>query len=134
MVPFYTACGSCFYCVRGQASRCSKGELFGNSAPANTIPGGQAEYVRCPLAETTFVKAPTDIPEEMLVLMADIFPTGYFAAARFLKDLNERDRKEYTAVVIGCGPVGVRNLGHKDVGRGALIGDMTDVDVCRFAR
>ncbi|KAK5173272.1 uncharacterized protein LTR77_001953 [Saxophila tyrrhenica] len=107
VVPFYTACGECFYCVRGQASRCSKGELFGNSAPANTIDGGQAEYVRCPLAESTFVKAPKDIPEEMLVLMADIFPTGYFAAARFLKDLPERDRKEYTAVVIGCGPVGV---------------------------
>jgi len=25
VVPFYTACGECFYCVRGQASRCSKG-------------------------------------------------------------------------------------------------------------
>ena len=43
----------------------------------------------------------------MLVLMADIFPTGYFAAQRFLKGLNDRDRKEYTAVCIGCGPVGV---------------------------
>lgn len=107
VVPFYTACGDCYYCVRGQASRCSKGELFGNSAPANTIDGGQAEYVRCPLANTTFVKAPKDIPEEMLVLMADIFPTGYFAAARYLKNLNERDRKDYTTVVIGCGPVGI---------------------------
>lgn len=39
--------------------------------------------------------------------MADIFPTGYFAAARFLKDIPDRDRKEFTTVVIGCGPVGV---------------------------
>ncbi|KAK4543852.1 hypothetical protein LTR36_004885 [Oleoguttula mirabilis] len=107
VVPFFTACGACYYCVRGQASRCSKGELFGNSAPANTVDGGQAEYVRCPLANTTFVKTPKGIPEEMLVLMADIFPTGYFAAQRFLKNLNARDRKEYTAVVVGCGPVGV---------------------------
>jgi threonine dehydrogenase-like Zn-dependent dehydrogenase len=107
VVPFYTACGECFFCVRGQASRCAKGELFGNSAPANTIDGGQAEYVRCPLADSTFVKTPKDIPEEMLVLMADIFPTGYFAAARFLKDLEERDRKEFTCVVIGAGPVGI---------------------------
>ena len=59
------------------------------------------------MADSTFVKAPTNIPEEMLVLMADIFPTGYFAAARFLKDLDERDRKEFTAVVVGCGPVGI---------------------------
>lgn len=53
------------------------------------------------------MKAPTGIPEEMLVLMADIFPTGYFAASRFLKNLNQRDRDEYTAVVVGCGPVGI---------------------------
>lgn len=53
------------------------------------------------------VLTPKNIPEEMLVLMADIFPTGYFAAARFLKNLSERDRKEFTAVVVGCGPVGI---------------------------
>jgi len=63
--------------------------------------------VRCPLADSTFVLTPRDIPEEMLVLMADIFPTGYFAASRFLKDLSARDRKEFTAVCIGCGPVGI---------------------------
>ncbi|KJX98227.1 alcohol dehydrogenase like protein [Zymoseptoria brevis] len=107
VVPFATACGVCYYCVRGQASRCAKGELYGNSAPANTVDGGQAEYVRCPLANTSFVRTPSNIPEEMLVLMADIFPTGYFAAARFLKDLLPRDRKEYTTVVVGCGPVGI---------------------------
>ena len=43
----------------------------------------------------------------MLVLMADIFPTGYFAAARYLKDLSPRDKKEYTVVCVGCGPVGI---------------------------
>ncbi|KAK5690556.1 hypothetical protein LTR97_012109 [Elasticomyces elasticus] len=107
VVPFYAVCGTCFYCLRGLASRCTNGFLFGNSVPANTVDGGQAEYVRCPLAETTFVKTPAGIPEEMLVLMADIFPTGYFAAARYLKGLNDRDRKEFTAVVVGCGPVGI---------------------------
>jgi len=107
VVPFYTACQECYYCVRGQASRCSKGELFGNSVPANTVDGGQAEYVRVPLANSTLVKRPDGIPEEMLVLMADIFPTGYFAASRFLKNLPQRDRDEFTTVVIGCGPVGI---------------------------
>ncbi|KAH7233868.1 chaperonin 10-like protein [Fusarium redolens] len=107
IVPFFSACQECYYCVRGQASRFKKGELFGNSAPANTIDGGQAEYVRVPLASTTLVKAPSGIPEELLVLMADIFPTGYFAAARFLKDLSPHDKKEFTTVVIGCGPVGI---------------------------
>lgn len=43
----------------------------------------------------------------MLVLMADIFPTGYFAASRYLKNLSARDRKEFTVVCVGCGPVGI---------------------------
>jgi threonine dehydrogenase-like Zn-dependent dehydrogenase len=71
VVPFFTAC---LECVRGQASRCAKGELYGNSLPASTTDGGQAEYVRCSLADTTFIKTPEGIPEEMLVLMADVFP------------------------------------------------------------
>ncbi|KAL3464260.1 chaperonin 10-like protein [Aspergillus heterothallicus] len=107
VVPFYTACQECYYCVRGQASRCAKGELFGNSTPANTIDGGQAEYVRVPLAQTTFVRTPEGVPENLLVLMADIFPTGFFAASRFLRNLPLRDQEEYTTVVIGCGPVGL---------------------------
>ena len=41
------------------------------------------------------------------MLMADIFPTGYFAASRFLKNIPQRDRDEFTTVVIGCGPVGI---------------------------
>ena len=41
------------------------------------------------------------------MLMADIFPTGYFAASRFLKNISQRDRDEFTVVVIGCGPVGI---------------------------
>lgn len=107
VVPFYTACRNCFYCKKGQASRCPKGELFGNSAPANTIDGGQAEYVRVPLAETTLRRVPPGIPEDMLVLMADIFPTGYYCAARYLKHLPPEDRKTTVAVAIGCGPVGI---------------------------
>jgi threonine dehydrogenase-like Zn-dependent dehydrogenase len=53
------------------------------------------------------VKAPTAIPEDMLVLMADVFPTGYFAASRFLKDLPETQQGDIVAVVLGCGPVGI---------------------------
>jgi threonine dehydrogenase-like Zn-dependent dehydrogenase len=39
--------------------------------------------------------------------MVDTLPTGYFAASRFLKNLNARVEKEYTAVVVGCGTVGI---------------------------
>jgi len=53
------------------------------------------------------MKAPAAIPEDMLVLMSDVFPTGYFAASRFLKDLPETQQEGITAVVLGCGPVGI---------------------------
>lgn len=43
----------------------------------------------------------------MLVLMADIFPTGYFAASRYLKGLTPEEAESTVAVVIGCGPVGI---------------------------
>lgn len=107
VVPFSTACGDCFYCKQGESSRCSKGVLFGCITPAFTIDGGQAEYIRVPHAASSLVKAPTAIPEDMLVLMADVFPTGYFAASRFLKDLPETQQGDIVAVVLGCGPVGI---------------------------
>ncbi|KAG4427849.1 hypothetical protein IFR05_016667 [Cadophora sp. M221] len=106
VVPFFTSCQNCFFCLRGQASRCLHGQSIGNSGFAIAIDGGQAEYVRVPLAGTTLVPVPGGIPEPMLALMADIFPTGYFAASRFLKNLSPEDRKSTVAVAVGCGPVG----------------------------
>jgi threonine dehydrogenase-like Zn-dependent dehydrogenase len=70
--PFTVSCGECFYCQHGFSSRCTKSLLFG-SGP---LDGAQAEFVRVPLADSTAVKAPPEIKDEALVLMADIFPTG----------------------------------------------------------
>ena len=56
-----------------------------------------------PLADATVVKAPEDIADSILVLMADIFPTGYFAAHNAFKDMSGEQIKEATVVVIGCG-------------------------------
>lgn len=99
--PFTTSCGTCFYCSQGYSSRCEKSQLFGSAG----LDGGQAEYVRVPLADSTAMKAPDGVKEEVLVLMADIFPTGYFAAYNGFKELDEKQRREATVVLIGCGPV-----------------------------
>src|SRR4051812_32794244 len=77
VAPFTITCGECFFCQHGFSSRCSQSKLFGTAA----LDGAQAEYVRVPLADSTLVRAPQGIDEKKLVLMADIFPTGYFAAA-----------------------------------------------------
>ena len=104
--PFTASCGECFYCKRGFSSRCEKGLLFGSAV----LDGGQAEYVRIPLADGTVMKAPPGIQENALVLMADIFPTGYFAAANGFTTFKPEEIKDLTVILIGCGPVGLCGL------------------------
>jgi threonine dehydrogenase-like Zn-dependent dehydrogenase len=60
-----------------------------------------------PLADATAVKAPEGIEEKKLVLMADIFPTGYFAAQNAFRGFDEETISQSVVVLIGCGPVGL---------------------------
>jgi threonine dehydrogenase-like Zn-dependent dehydrogenase len=53
------------------------------------------------------MKAPPEIDDKALVLMADIFPTGFFGATNAFKLLSPGQIAESTVVVIGCGPVGL---------------------------
>jgi len=69
------------------------------------LDGGQAEFVRVPYADSTVVKAPKDIKPEALVLMADIFPTGMFAAKNGFQFSTPQEIKDSVVVLIGCGPV-----------------------------
>ena len=101
--PFTVSCGSCYFCKVGLTCRCEKSRVYGSPA----LEGAQAEYVHVPLAASTLFLAPPDIPDEKLILMADIFPTGYYAASNALKDMNAAQREQCTVVVIGCGPVGL---------------------------
>jgi threonine dehydrogenase-like Zn-dependent dehydrogenase len=101
--PFTVSCGACFYCEKGYSSRCANGQLFGSA----TLDGGQAEYVRVPLADSTLFPAPPQIEESKLVLMADIFPTGYFAASNAFRALSPDEIRESTVLLFGCGPVGL---------------------------
>jgi len=103
VMPFTVSCGACFYCKRGFSSRCEKCLLFG----CPLLDGGQAEYMRVPLADATAVTAPEGIDEKKLVLMADIFPTGYFAAKNAFQGMEESVVRQSVVVLIGCGPVGL---------------------------
>ncbi|ETI20807.1 hypothetical protein G647_07149 [Cladophialophora carrionii CBS 160.54] len=101
--PFSLTCGECFYCERELSSRCVKAALTGTVA----LDGAQAEYIRIPLADSTAVLAPPQIDSKALIMMADIFPTGYFAASNGFRLLTELERPDTTVVVVGCGPVGL---------------------------
>ncbi|KAK4150312.1 chaperonin 10-like protein [Chaetomidium leptoderma] len=101
--PFTVSCGDCFYCKNGFSSRCVHCLVFGTEGLA----GAQAQYVRVPRADDTVMKAPPGISNDALVLMADVFPTGFFGARNGFAGLGTQDPSEAVAVVIGCGPVGL---------------------------
>jgi threonine dehydrogenase-like Zn-dependent dehydrogenase len=77
--------------------------LFGSG----NLDGGQAEYVRVPYADGTVLKAPGNISDKACILMADIFPTGFYGVKSAVALCPNLDIKEATIVVVGCGPVGL---------------------------
>lgn len=101
MCPFTTSCGQCFYCAIGLTARCTAGQLFGWVAAGAGLQGGQAAYVRVPLADTTLLAVPDDIRPEEALLLGDVLATGYHCAR--MAEVGPRG----TCVVLGCGPVGL---------------------------
>ncbi|KAM3517343.1 hypothetical protein NHJ13051_009068 [Beauveria bassiana] len=101
--PFTACCGECFYCQNEATSRCVHSKLFGSAV----LDGGQAEYARIPMADSTAIQAPKSISDKALILMADIFPTGYYGVKSAVELRPKIDISQSSFVVIGCGPVGI---------------------------
>jgi threonine dehydrogenase-like Zn-dependent dehydrogenase len=116
VVPFTIICGECDQCKRGNFSVCERTNrkkyladkvfghttagLFGYTHLTGGYPGGQAEYVRVPFADATHIKVPDGIPDEQVLFLGDILPTGWQAAVQC--DIQLTD----TVAIWGCGPVG----------------------------
>jgi len=109
MVPFNIFCGSRYFCARGFFSNCHNvnpnatavGGIYGYSHTCGGYDGGQAEFVRVPLADVGPTRIPEWMEEEDAVLLTDVCPTGYFAAQ--LGEIREGD----VVVVFGAGAVGL---------------------------
>jgi threonine dehydrogenase-like Zn-dependent dehydrogenase len=109
LVPFNIFCGSCYFCQRELYSNCHNtnpsatavGGIFGYSHTTGGYDGGQAEFVRVPLADVGPTIIPNDMSLDDAVLLTDVFPTGYQAAE--MGDIKEGD----TVVIFGAGPVGL---------------------------
>jgi threonine dehydrogenase-like Zn-dependent dehydrogenase len=74
--------------------------IFGYSHMLGGYAGGQAEYARVPFADVGALKVPDGVPDEQVLFLSDIFPTGYMGAENC--DIQPGD----TIAVWGCGPVG----------------------------
>jgi threonine dehydrogenase-like Zn-dependent dehydrogenase len=109
LVPFNIFCGTCFFCRKELFSNCHNvnpeatavGGIFGYSHTTGGYDGGQAEYVRVPMADIGPMKIPANMSMDDAVLLTDALPTGYQAAE--MGDIAEGD----TVVVFGAGPVGL---------------------------
>jgi threonine dehydrogenase-like Zn-dependent dehydrogenase len=116
VVPFTISCGSCYFCQKQLYSCCdtsnpnaeiartlmghSPAGLFGYSHMLGGFAGGQAEYLRVPYADVGPLKIESNLADEQVLFLSDIFPTGYMAAE------NCNIQPGDTVAVWGCGPVG----------------------------
>ena len=116
VVPFTISCGECWFCKKGLFSACertnpnaelaikamghSPAGLFGFSHMLGGYSGGQAEYLRVPMADVGPIKIPDNVTDEQALFLSDIFPTGYMAAE------NAQIQEGDTVAIWGCGPVG----------------------------
>ena len=132
VVPFVVACGDCFFCHLHQYAACETtnpgrgailnkknitppAALFGFSHLYGGIPGGQAEYVRVPKANTGPFKVPLALPDDKVLFLSDILPTAWQAVQNAGLD------KGSSVAVFGAGPVGLlsaacaRLMGAEDI-------------------
>ena len=115
VVPFTISCGACFFCQKTLYSLCettnrnadlarkvmghTTAGLFGYSHLTGGFAGGQAQYLRVPYADVGPLRIDSDLPDEQVLFLSDIFPTGWMAA------LNAEIEPGDTVAVWGCGPV-----------------------------
>jgi threonine dehydrogenase-like Zn-dependent dehydrogenase len=116
VVPFTISCGACWFCEEELYSLCdnsnpnaelarsmmghSPAGLYGYSHMMGGYAGSQAEYLRVPYADVGPITIESDLPDEQVLLLSDVFPTGYMAAEN--ADIEADD----TVAVWGCGAVG----------------------------
>jgi threonine dehydrogenase-like Zn-dependent dehydrogenase len=109
VVPFNIVCGHCFMCDRQLYAQCEttqvreegKGAaLFGYTRLYGSVPGGQAEYLRVPMAHFGPIKVPAGPPDERFVYLSDVLPTAWQAVE--YADIPT----DGSVVVFGLGPIG----------------------------
>ncbi len=116
VVPFSISCGRCQACREGLWTLCHNSNpnnpmveglfgypaagLFGYSHLYGGYAGGQAEYLRVPFADVGCLVVPEDVPDDKVLFLSDILPTGWFAAEQC--GIAPGD----SVAVWGAGPVG----------------------------
>lgn len=101
LISAITADGRCDRCRIQMYSHCRNGGWV----LGHLIDGTQAEFVRIPFADTSTYKLGPDVDEEAMVMLSDIFPTGFEVGV-----LNGQVRPGNRVVIVGAGPIGLASL------------------------
>jgi threonine dehydrogenase-like Zn-dependent dehydrogenase len=109
VIPFNISCGHCWMCDRQRFAQCETTQvrefdtgasLFGYTKLYGQVPGGQAEYLRVPMAHFGPIKVPEGPPDERFLYLSDVLPTSWQAVE--YADIPEGG----SVTVFGLGPIG----------------------------
>jgi threonine dehydrogenase-like Zn-dependent dehydrogenase len=116
VVPFPIACGNCYNCKRELYSVCensnpnaaiaeklmghSPAAIYGYSHMLGGFAGGQAEYARVPFADVGPIKIESDLTDEQVLFLSDVFPTAFMGADMAVSPGD-------VVAVWGAGPIGM---------------------------
>jgi 2-desacetyl-2-hydroxyethyl bacteriochlorophyllide A dehydrogenase len=98
---FHTACGTCFFCMRGAYHACDEARVFGHGATLGSLQGAQAEQVLVPRANLTLRRVPEGMSDDAALFAGDVMGTGYHAV------VEGGVRPGDAVAVLGLGPVGL---------------------------
>jgi threonine dehydrogenase-like Zn-dependent dehydrogenase len=109
VIPFNISCGRCFMCDRRRFAQCETTQvrewgtgasLFGYTKLYGQVPGGQAEYLRVPMAHFGPIKVPSGPPDDRFLFLSDVLPTSWQAVE--YADIPQGG----SVTVFGLGPIG----------------------------
>lgn len=98
---YCTACGSCFFCARGDFHKCDHGRVFGHGKLLGELQGAQADQLLVPNADLTLRRVPEGMSDDVALFAGDVMGTGYHAVAE--SGVAPGD----AVAVLGLGPVGL---------------------------
>jgi len=98
---FHTACGTCFYCMRGVYQKCDRVRVFGHGEALGALPGTQADQALVPMANLTLRPVPDGVADDVALFAGDVMGTAYHAVE------SGGVKPGDSVAVLGLGPVGL---------------------------
>ncbi|HEY1565566.1 MAG TPA: alcohol dehydrogenase catalytic domain-containing protein, partial [Solirubrobacteraceae bacterium] len=98
---FHSACGTCFYCLRGVYQKCDRVRVFGHGEALGALPGTQADLALVPMANLTLRPVPDGLTDDVALFAGDVMGTAYHAVHS--GHVGPGD----SVAVLGLGPVGL---------------------------